>query len=87
MTSDKVFVVRRDDGLWDASCHDERCGTGLHGIGPGDGVYDTETGANRAAAAHRRTLANQPLPPGVPTEHCPTCGQRATGRLLAKEQQ
>lgn len=76
MSRDCVFVVRRDDELWDAACFDGRCGEGLHGIGDGDGICRTESAARRAASAHRRELAAMPDRHSVPATVCPTCGHR-----------
>lgn len=70
-----VFVVLRFDGLWDASCCDPRCGGGLHGVGDNDGIHETKTSADRAARAHRRELAAEPVR-GAPATVCPTCGHR-----------
>lgn len=77
MSRDCVFVVRRDDGLWDASCYDDRCGGwGLHGVGENGGVHETEASADRAADAHRRSLAARREPSPAPAVTCPTCGHR-----------
>lgn len=81
MARDCVFVVPRVDGLWDASCFDERCGSGLHGVGGDDGVHDTEGAARRAAADHRRSLAARREPSPVPAAVCPTCGHRNVPRV------
>jgi len=69
---DCVIVVKRDDGIWDASCFDERCGFGLHGLGEDGGDFPNETAARRAATEHRaelKQLANA-------EKRCPTCDQR-----------
>ena len=53
LMSDCVIVVERDDGVWDASCFDARCGGVLHGIGASDG------------SLRRRLLPRQRRPPTV----------------------
>ncbi len=70
MAADCVIVVKRDDGIWDASCFDERCGFGLHGLTDED--FPNETAARRAAAEHRAELKQL----AAAEERCPHCNQR-----------
>jgi hypothetical protein len=73
VTSREVFVVHRDDGMWEAACCSRECGFGLHLVLESA----TEEPARQAATAHRRQvkkLAEVPVP-GVPVARCPACGQ------------
>ncbi|REF00275.1 hypothetical protein [Thermomonospora umbrina] len=75
MTARDVHVVRRDDGVWNAFCISELCGSYAghysHDVYEGD----SRAAAQRAATGHRRELrriqAERDAPP-----HCDACGQR-----------
>lgn len=77
MSTDFVIVVKRDDGIWDASCWNDRCGPFIHALDgddgePADDGYPSEASARRAAARHRAEL--KALTDAE--KRCDHCGQR-----------
>ncbi len=75
--ADCVIVVKRDDGIWDASCWDERCGHFIHSLqnDAGEWAHDgfpSEAAARRAATRHRAELKRI----ADAEKRCPHCDQR-----------
>lgn len=81
MTDLDVFsVLEEPTGIWLAMCGASDCGPGLHTVSE----CATKAAADRAAAKHRRAIAENATP-SAPAPTCTSCGQRIPPKRRATQ--